>query len=257
MKPPTIVGFDAAERTVTLQFAEDIRDRGFTIGAEFGCSRNQNTTQFCHEAEENAHLLAKAREEGAIRGLTLATLCDMLLGEDATDRSDDALVRAAWKLKQDLERFTGGGLLDCHAICDQRDAARAENHALRGEVARLKQRILDDNKAYGCEVSATCINHNDAQPAAAGCPVCLQAENATLKMDKNQLQTRVLKLAEETERLFEAGLVLSHDNIGLRTTIEKHAANLIRHTTFSGGAHAHEHNLAVDAFTAIAKRGAK
>jgi hypothetical protein len=41
-------------------------------------------------------------------------------------------------LRADLERFTGHGLLDCHAICDQRDAAVAERDQLRAEVERLK-----------------------------------------------------------------------------------------------------------------------
>ena len=34
----------------------------------------------------------------AARGLILAALCDMVLGEDATDRSDSALIRAVWQL---------------------------------------------------------------------------------------------------------------------------------------------------------------
>ena len=42
-------------------------------------------------------------------------------------------------LRADLERFTGHGLLDCHAICDQRDAAVAERDRLRAEVERLKE----------------------------------------------------------------------------------------------------------------------
>ena len=42
-------------------------------------------------------------------------------------------------LRADLERFTGHGLLDCHAICDQRDAAVAERDRLRVEVERLKE----------------------------------------------------------------------------------------------------------------------
>jgi predicted nucleic acid-binding Zn-ribbon protein len=41
-------------------------------------------------------------------------------------------------LHDDLERFTGGGLLDCHAICDQRDAAVAERDRLRAKVERLR-----------------------------------------------------------------------------------------------------------------------
>jgi len=32
---PVIIGFDASERTLTLQFAESILDRGFAIGAEY------------------------------------------------------------------------------------------------------------------------------------------------------------------------------------------------------------------------------
>ena len=42
------------------------------------------------------------------------------------------------RLRADLARFTGDGLLDCHAICDQRDAAVAERDRLRAEVERLK-----------------------------------------------------------------------------------------------------------------------
>ena len=37
----------------------------------------------------------------------------------------DDLIAENVKLRADLERFTGHGLLDCHAICDQRDAAIA------------------------------------------------------------------------------------------------------------------------------------
>lgn len=52
----------------------------------------------------------EARKESAARGLALATLCDMLLPDDATDRSDDALVRAVGEMKalQDsLHSFAG------------------------------------------------------------------------------------------------------------------------------------------------------
>jgi hypothetical protein len=44
-------------------------------------------------------------------------------------------------LHDDLERFTGGGLLDCYAICDQRDAAVAERDRLHDEVEGLKSRL--------------------------------------------------------------------------------------------------------------------
>ena len=51
----------------------------------------------------------------------------------------DDLIGENVKLRADLERFTGHGLLDCHAICDQRDAAVAERDRLRVEVERLKE----------------------------------------------------------------------------------------------------------------------
>ena len=40
-------------------------------------------------------------------------------------------------LRADLERFTGHGLLDCHAICDQRDAALARAERAEADTVRL------------------------------------------------------------------------------------------------------------------------
>jgi hypothetical protein len=48
------------------------------------------------------------------------------------------LERELTRLRADLERFTGHGLLDCHAICDQRDTAVAERDSLRAELATCK-----------------------------------------------------------------------------------------------------------------------
>jgi len=45
------------------------------------------------------------------------------------------------RLRADLERFTGHGLLDCHAICDQRDAAIAR--AERAEAALAEWSVLN------------------------------------------------------------------------------------------------------------------
>ena len=42
------------------------------------------------------------------------------------------------RLRADLARFTGDGLLDCHAICDQRDTSVAERDRLRAENEKLK-----------------------------------------------------------------------------------------------------------------------
>ena len=51
------------------------------------------------------------------------------------------------RLRADLERFTGHGMLDCHAICDQRDAAVAERDQLRAEVSEARRAWLGDD--YG------------------------------------------------------------------------------------------------------------
>jgi len=48
----------------------------------------------------NQEIIRKLRSKPAERGLTLAILCDMILGEDAEDRSDDALIRAVERLLQ-------------------------------------------------------------------------------------------------------------------------------------------------------------
>lgn len=47
----------------------------------------------------------------------------------------DDLIAENVKLRADLERFTGHGLLDCHAICDQRDAAIARAERAEGALA--------------------------------------------------------------------------------------------------------------------------
>ena len=53
----------------------------------------------------------------------------------------DDLIAENVKLRADLERFTGHGLLDCHAICDQRDAAVAR--AERAEAALAEWSVLN------------------------------------------------------------------------------------------------------------------
>ena len=45
------------------------------------------------------------------------------------------------QLRADLERFTGHGLLDVHAICDQRDAANARAERAEAELAAERARL--------------------------------------------------------------------------------------------------------------------
>ena len=47
------------------------------------------------------------------------------------------------RLRADLERFTGHGLLDCHAICDQRDAAVARAERAEAESVQLSVQLRD------------------------------------------------------------------------------------------------------------------
>jgi hypothetical protein len=56
----------------------------------------------------------------------------------------DDLIGENVKLRADLERFTGHGLLDCHAICDQRDAAVAERDRLRAELSAVQAQHLHE-----------------------------------------------------------------------------------------------------------------
>ena len=57
-------------------------------------------------------------------GLTLATLCDMVLGEDATDRSNDALVKAVGRLLRLAEEATDALLLAEAFIATTRGGGR-------------------------------------------------------------------------------------------------------------------------------------
>lgn len=56
---------------------------------------------------------------------------------EALERELNAARAENERLRSDLARFTGYGLLDCHAICDQRDKAVLELAALRADRERL------------------------------------------------------------------------------------------------------------------------
>lgn len=96
--PDSLLSFNHANREV-LRIAHDGR---MIIGE--GLSKEEAT-------QEAAKLLIEAFEE-QIKAMVDARVVN---------------------LRADLERFTGHGLLDCHAICDQRDAAVAERDQLRAD----------------------------------------------------------------------------------------------------------------------------
>ena len=100
------------------------------------------------EAEEmSAQRSHNANQAGRLRA-ELAVAENWV--EHHSKHADD-LIGENVKLRADLERFTGHGLLDCHAICDQRDAAiaraeraEAERDALAKDKARLDWLSVSD-----------------------------------------------------------------------------------------------------------------
>lgn len=97
----------------------------------------------------------RLEREKADQGLTLATLCDLILGEDAGDRSDTALVRGAsvlvreqdellhkmQLLRNEVARLNGQTMWVC--TCGGTDCAgRKENAALRESLAIEQERSI-------------------------------------------------------------------------------------------------------------------
>ena len=81
------------------------------------------------EREHNANEAGRLRAELAVAENWV---------EHHSKHADD-LIGENVKLRADLERFTGHGLLDCHAICDQRDAAVARAERAEAELACEKE----------------------------------------------------------------------------------------------------------------------
>lgn len=92
---------------------------------------------------------ATEKQRADLANMTLATLCDMVLGEDATDRSDAALVRAVGRLKRerDAAQARSGAksiaLEDLHA---QLDAALTEANELRLRLERVVAGVTEWRK---------------------------------------------------------------------------------------------------------------
>ena len=97
------------------------------------------------------------------QGLTLATLCDMVLGEYAEDRSDDALIRAVGTLIRERDEATSqvkrlerhrdvldnvnmNNALVCDGLKWQRDEARKWAREFRDRYNELSQIVYDNIK---------------------------------------------------------------------------------------------------------------
>ncbi len=68
----------------------------------------------------------------AAQGLALAALCDMVMGEDAADRSNDALIIATRALIRDRDRWKQASY-----------TKEAYNDCLRGELTKLRRQLKE------------------------------------------------------------------------------------------------------------------
>ncbi len=113
------------------------------------------------EKAESELARLRAQEGDYIKTIAEVLKCEQ---RSACEQPDDQL-EAPWevvaRLRADLERFTGHGLLDCHAICDQRDAALAERDRLREELA-VANNWAEHHAARGNDLIAENINHAEA-----------------------------------------------------------------------------------------------
>ena len=95
--------------------------------------------------EEASEALCDFRDHGNTLETELARLrAEIAVAENWVSHHSkhaDDLIAENVKLRADLERFTGHGLLDCHAICDQRDAAVAR--AERAEAMLAEWSVLN------------------------------------------------------------------------------------------------------------------
>jgi hypothetical protein len=143
------------------------------------------------------------RTDAALRKCTREKLdLHVLAGEMAILETELA------HLHDDLERFTGGGLLDCHAICDQRDAAIAERDRLRAEVERLEAQLYK-----GCD--------DERDMAISEGPwhgVCGLAEELTARAKKAEADTARLDWLQSSINLHVNSIALRGD---IRDAIDK------------------------------------
>ena len=119
------------------------------------------------ERDNARQSLRAAESKSAAQGLTLATLCDLVLGEDAQDRSDDALVMAASKLaaERDSARLHIASLQSClnSAAKSVRESEIAANSARQS--LRAAEQDCDDMQSINSDlrtVNARLIAERDA-----------------------------------------------------------------------------------------------
>jgi len=128
------------------------------------------------------------------------------------------------RLRADLERFTAHGLLDCHAICDQRDEAVAERDRLRAEVERLTKAILASDVTETCKALESRAEKAEAQLHALRL-VCgtSDADRFTTWLDleiakREKAEAEHDALAKDRDRLNNAlGFICKHGGMTVET----------------------------------------
>ena len=134
------------------------------LRAEIATCKDASESLIAVLRAENARLEKQIADDNRSYGCELLDPCGTIWEQAALDRARAERAEAKIiRLRADLERFTGDGLLDCHAICDQRDAAVAERDALRNQNARLTKQIADDNRNYALDHA--CAERAEAAPS--------------------------------------------------------------------------------------------
>lgn len=96
------------------------------------------------------------------QGLTLATLADMVLGEDATDRSDDALVRAVGMLMRERYRQDRSEIqksLEIDLLMERLDTLLVSVNAAKNQMYVQMQRAEQAEAELGAAIN----QRNEAQ----------------------------------------------------------------------------------------------
>ncbi len=112
--------------------------------------------------------IAELEREKSLQGLHLATMADVVLGENAEDRSDDTLVREVCKMARELTALRAylktGDMPDpqwskddivhmYELAADERDAANESLAALHRENAAIRERLQMIADAYALDAN--------------------------------------------------------------------------------------------------------
>ena len=157
---------------------------------------------------------ATEKQRADLANMTLATLCDMVLGEDATDRSDDALVRAVGMLQRerdaaesklkslypDVETFE-----EAQEVFTAWASAYAEHDGLIAELEKARAAMTDKNRKY---VAALAANKRAKEYVDV-----FKRVNAAKRVWRKRAEQAEAKLVEAQARLIAGGVYEKLDSV--------------------------------------------